>query len=225
MKLTIINGSPRGMSSNSKILAEQFIEGIKDVDADFYTEVFYLRIEKEYYDKIFESLKETKNLFLIFPLYTDAMPAYVKSFLEAFGDNADEIKLEKMAAFVQSGFPEGHHSVYVKRYLEKYMKRFGIANNGVGIRGGVEGIQVMPEWMTKKLMASMRELGQKFAKTSKLDQVILDKLIKPYQLSLGRRLMFRIMALFGMTDFYWNSQLKKNNAFDRRLDRPYKQTI
>jgi hypothetical protein len=34
--------------------------------------------------------------------------------------------------------------------------------------------------------------------------------------------IFRILMATGLTNMYWNSQLKKNGAYERRFDQPYK---
>jgi hypothetical protein len=34
-----------------------------------------------------------------------------------------------------------------------------------------------------------------------------------------------MMAKTGLTNFYWNSNLKKNGAFEKRFDKPYETEI
>ena len=33
--------------------------------------------------------------------------------------------------------------------------------------------------------------------------------------------MFRLLIATGLADSYWNSQMKKNGAYERRFDQPY----
>lgn len=79
----------------------------------------------------------------------------------------------------------------------------------------------MPPSMTKKLYLNFEKLGENFAKTGKFDLAIQHKLKQPYRMSKLRIFTFKLMSLTGLTNFYWNSNLKKNNAFEQRFDKPY----
>ena len=74
-----------------------------------------------------------------------------------------------------------------------------------------------PELMNRGLYKSLYKLGQAFGKTGEFDQKIVASLAKPERCS---RLMFWIMSAIG-NKMYWNPMLKKNNAYDKRFDRPY----
>ncbi|GAI05794.1 unnamed protein product, partial [marine sediment metagenome] len=81
MKLTVFNGSPRGKRSNTKILLEHFINGFMTTDGNTY-KIFYLNRLKDS-DKFVKSFQEAERVLMAFPLYTDAMPAMVKTFIES----------------------------------------------------------------------------------------------------------------------------------------------
>lgn len=218
MKLVIFNGSPRYKKSNSKILIEQFLLGFHKVNA---TEIpiHYLAIEK-HRSQCIEAYKNAEYVILIFPLYTDCMPAIVKEFFEAIA-LLEKDPNKKVGFIVQSGFPEAHHSVFVERYLEKLSRRLNFEYLGTIIRGGVEGIQIMPEWMTKKLFQKFQDLGEYFAKTTTFSEEIDAELRKPYKMSALRRFMFDLFSKTGLTNFYWNTNLKKHKAYEKRFDQPY----
>ncbi len=165
------------------------------------------------------AFRDADAIIIAFPLYVDCMPAIVKEFLEGVAKQED-LKGKRLGFIVQSGFPEAKHSTFVARYLDKFIKRYGFEPAGIAIKGGVEGIQMMPAWMTKKLFRQMEELGQNLAVKGSFDPELLAKMARPYQLGTARRAMFRFFKLFGLTDFYWNSNLKKNNAWKKRFDRP-----
>ncbi|MFW6370050.1 MAG: hypothetical protein ACOC10_02460 [Bacteroidota bacterium] len=38
-----------------------------------------------------------------------------------------------------------------------------------------------------------------------------------------RRFLFSLVSKTGLTDFYWNSNLKRNNAFSKRFDKPFEE--
>jgi hypothetical protein len=218
MKLLIINGSPRGKRSNSRLLLEQFLAGYHSVEMED-VPVIHLagKNKREQYEKQFI---EAEMVLLIFPLYTDAMPGIVKAYIENIAQ-LDFPKPKKLGYIVQSGFPEALQSTFLARYLEKWTRRLKCEYLGTVIRGGVEGIQIMPPMMTKKLFQQFHKLGEAFAENGAFNPRILADLAKPYRLSAGRRLFLRMGQLFGITDFYWNMNLKKNNAYEKRFDRPF----
>lgn len=216
--MIIFNGSPRRKKSNSKILIDNFLKGYNSVEKDEVA-VHYLASTKRIEDHK-KHFNDADTVLIFFPLYTDSMPGIVKYFIEAIADMENN-NGKKVGFVVQSGFPEAYHSVFVEKYLEKLCKKLGFEYIGTVIKGGVEGIQIMPPNMTKKLFAAFENLGVIFAKTGKFDTEIVEKLKKPYHLSKMRLGIIKAMSLTGMTNFYWNSNLKKNNAFDKRFDRPY----
>lgn len=222
MKLAIFNGSPRNKKSNSKLLIDQFLMGYNKISSDTVS-IQYLANRKQ---------KETQSEFyriaeiviIIFPLYTDCMPGIVKEFFETIA----ELKLtqnKKIGFIVQSGFSEVIHSVCIERYLEKLTKRLKCEYLGTIIKGGVEGIQVMPSRMTNKLFCSFQDLGEYFAKTKTFSPEIMSSFRKPYKMSLISRFLFNIFSKTGLTNLYWNRNLKKNKAYKNRFDKPFEEEI
>jgi NAD(P)H-dependent FMN reductase len=220
MKLAIINGSPRYKKSNSTLLINQFLSGYNKIIPEE-VPIHYLA-NQQLRNEAIDAFLESDEIILIFPLYTDCMPGIVKEFIENIaqmnkGDNGGK----EIGFIVQSGFPEAIHSVAVEHYLEKLAKRLQCEYLGTVIKGGVEGIQIMPPFMTRKLFLQFEKLGEYFAKNSAFSPEIMDKLSKPYKMSPIQRTLFAMMAKTGLTNFYWNSNLKKNGAFDKRFDKPY----
>ena len=79
MRLTVFNGSPRGSGSNTKILVEKFLRGFHETPGNT-SEIIYLnRINKQ--DEFVQAFCEADHVILATPLYTDAMPAIVKTFI------------------------------------------------------------------------------------------------------------------------------------------------
>ncbi len=220
MKLVIFNGSPRYKKSNSKMLIEHFLNGYSKIRSKP-VPVHYLanRNQKDEQKDIFQN---SEIVIIVFPLYTDCMPGIVKEFFES----VVELKLtssKKIGFVVQSGFPEAIHSIYIERYLEKLTKRMQCEYLGTIIKGGVEGIQILPSSMTKKLFDSFESLGEYFAKNEEFSPEIKKILRKPFKMSPVRIFLFRLISKTGLTNFYWNSNLKKNNAFGNRFDKPFEE--
>ncbi len=218
MKLVIFNGSPRYKKSNSKILIEQFLIGYTRFCSETVPIHYLAKRNRKKEEK--ELFQNADTILVIFPLYTDSMPGIVKEFFENVIDT--DIKTPKKIGFiVQSGFPEAIHSIYVERYLEKFAKRIKSDYLGTIIKGGVEGIQIMPKSMTKKLFRSFEILGEHFAKNEAFSPEINEILRKPFKMSPARIFLFKQLSKTGLTNFYWNSNLKKNNAFRNRFDKPF----
>lgn len=217
MKLVLYNGSPRNKKSNSMLLIDNFLNGYNQVHADE-VPIHHLASLKKREEAILDYSKADCVL-IVFPLYTDCMPGLVKEFFEEIAN----LKLgdKKLGFVVHSGFPEAIHSTFVEKYLEKFTKRTGNEYLGTIIKGGTEGIQIMPGWMTKKLFGKVYSLGVYFAKHQGFDRRIINQLAKPFKLSVFRRGMLQIMSKTGMANMYWNTNLKKNKAFEKRFARPF----
>jgi len=166
-----------------------------------------------------QAAQEADTLLIIFPLYTDAMPGQVKFFFESLA--SINLKGKSIGFIVQSGFPEAYHSIFVERYLTKLAKRLECFYLGTVIKGGVEGIQIMPASMTKKLYTNFYELGKHFAESGMFNKKIVAALRKPYRMSIIRREVFRFMIFTGLANFYWNMKLKEHKAYDKRFAQPY----
>jgi NAD(P)H-dependent FMN reductase len=218
MNLTIINGSPRNKKSNSKILIEKFLEGYCKIDSSNVAMHYLANIQKM--DEHAASFANTETVLIIFPLYTDCMPGIVKEFFEAIAVNKYGNK-KRVGFIVQSGFPESAQSVYLEKYLKKLTSRMECEYIGTVIKGGVEGIQIMPSYMTNKLFTNFTNLGEHFAKTGCFNEEIVGKLRTPYKMSKANLFGFKLMSKTGLTNFYWNSNLKKHNAFENRFATPY----
>ena len=217
MKLVVFNGSPRKTKSNSTILINHFLNGYHD-STNHNIPVHYLAAVQKNSEHL-QALQEADTLLIIFPLYTDAMPGQVKFFFESL--SKVDTKGKNVGFIVQSGFPEAYHSIFIERYLEKLAKRMEGNYLGTVIKGGVEGIQIMPPSMTRKLYNQFFELGKYFAATGKFNPDIVAKLRNPYRMSFLRRLTFRLLIKTGMANFYWNKKLKEHQAYDIRFARPY----
>lgn len=215
MKLTVFNGSPRGKGSNTKVLLGHFLNGFMTTDGNSYELAYLVRVKE--HDNFVNLFQDAEQVLLAFPLYADAMPAIVKIFIESLEPLCSRDNNPDIGFIVQSGFPESVHSIYVERYLEKLARRLGCRYKGTVIRGGVEGIQIMPERMNRKLFNSFYQLGESFGKTGEFNNQIVLKLRQPEKIT---RFQFFFMKFFGHS-LYWNPMLKKNKAFEKRFARPY----
>ena len=219
MHLTLLNGSPRGLTSNTLLLLEEFSKGYKSVSHDSPTIITLRKLKSAEEQK---SLFENSEILIVgFPLYTDSVPGIIKEFFENLSVFVNNKPNPKLGFIVQSGFPEAHHSTFVEKYVQLFSKKLGCNYLGTAIKGGVEGIKIQPKWMTKKTFSLFFELGKKFAENESFDPEIIESLRTPLKLSPSQRSMYSLMRRFGLTNYYWDSQMKKNKAFDNRFDKPY----
>ena len=219
MKLVIFNGSPRYKKSNSAILIEHFLRGYNRACGSI-VPVYYLanKSHREISGKIFS---QASTVIVFFPLYTDCMPGIVKEFIEIIAQQSTGGESKKIGFVVQSGFPESIHSSFLEKYLKKLTLRLNCEYLGTVIKGGVEGIQIMPAPMTKKLYSQFENLGEYFCQNESFEQKTMNELRKPYTFSHTHVRVFNFLSRFGLTNFYWNSNLKKNGAYEKRFARPY----
>ncbi len=216
MKLAVINGSPRGTNSNSRIILDQFLSGLAKGNPEQEHATFYL-VNRYQIQDILDYCRHCDVMLLAFPLYTDAMPGIVKQFFEKM----PALPGKKIGYIIQSGFPEAIHCFYLEKYLEKFTQKLGAAYLGTVARGGVEGIQDRSARLNKVLYSRFHLLGFHFASTGKFDERIVRKLKKPFQLP---KISLAIIKLFSSTDLFnygWGRHLKANHAYELRNARPY----
>jgi len=220
MRLTVFNGSPRGKGSSTKILLEHFLNGFMTTNGNSYEMVYLNRVKDS--DRFIKLFQEAEQVLLAFPLYTDAMSAMVKTFIESLEPLCGKEGNPDIGFIVQSGFPEAIHSRYVERYLGKLASRLGCRYIGTIIKGGCEGVWRRPAKRTKKLFQAFYQLGQIYGETARLDEQLIHKLAQPERFP---KLMIPLLKLLlikiGLVNSYWNSMLKKNNVFEKRFAKPY----
>jgi hypothetical protein len=215
VKLTVVNGSPRGKGSNTTILLDHFLAGFAETPGNIHETIFLIR-ESERREAV-AAFAAAEALLLAFPLYTDAMPGIVKDFIEGLAAYKGREGNPKLLFLVQSGFPEGSHTGPITPYLAKLAARLGCSYRGTIRKGGVEGVQSQPEFMTRSLFNGFRRLGQGFGATGGLDEELLRTMA-------GRERIpkLALVAASKISELlYWNPQLRKNGVFEQRFARPY----
>ena len=132
MKITIINGSPKTVKSNSEILGNYLLSLLKENEI------------KEYYSISFRLNDKTKNeiynsdvLIFIFPLYVDGIPSNLLKLLVKF-EKENVVRPEtKIYCIVNNGFYEGKQNflalLHMKNWCKKVNAKWG---QGIGIGSG-----------------------------------------------------------------------------------------
>jgi len=213
-RMTVFNGSPRGKKGNTPIM---LVELMKGFGRDY--EIHNLIMVKDLEDQV-KAFRDADCVWLGFPLYTDGMPAVVKTFIEALEPFKGRENNPPLGFLVQSGFPEGLHSRYVERYLSNLAAILDAPYLGTIVKGNGEGTRIMPAEMNQKLFKNLEILGKGLAENGELDPEVLLSVAKPerYPLILGP--LFRAFLKTKMSHSYFDRMLVENDAFERRNDRP-----
>ena len=219
MRLTVFNGSPRGRRGNTEILLSWFLEGFESVGGNSH-ETAYLR-QTDQGDRFVSMFREAEAVFLAFPLYTDAMPGIVKAFIDSLAPLVGREGGPPALFLVQSGFPEAERSRPVERYLTKLAARLESKYIGTIVRGGCEGLHVMPPRMTRKVRRSITAIGEHYGRTGELDPEAVRRFAGHERLAPLARCALTLMDLLGVAQFYWDMNLRKHGAYARRHARPY----
>ena len=132
MKISIINGSPKAIKSNSEILGSYLSSLLKENEIKEYYSI-YARLD----DKIKNEIHNSDILIFLFPLHVDGIPSNLLKLLVKF-EEEKVIKSEtKIYCIVNNGFYEGKQNrlaiLQMKNWCEKVKARWG---QGIGVGAG-----------------------------------------------------------------------------------------
>jgi multimeric flavodoxin WrbA len=214
-RLTLFNGSPRGRRGNTPIMLTQIAQGFAGP-----TDTYHLVRLKEI-DQMVHTFSDAECVILGFPLYTDAMPGVVKHFIEALEPLADGRHNPPLGFLVQSGFPEGLHSRYVERYLEKLATNLGSIYLGTIVRGRGERTRDMTSEVNLPLFTNLRTLGANLATEGRFDPTILEAIARPERFPIFMWPVFQILLRLPMGHGYFDDMLNQNGTFPQRFAQPF----
>jgi multimeric flavodoxin WrbA len=217
MSLIVYNGSPRGEKSNSSIITSWFLEGYGSDN----TEIRFLKKFKQHLTYAEEMIKHDQVL-IVFPLYVDGMPGQVKHFYEILSSIKEKVKDKQITFIIHSGFSDGIQSRVLEHHCNIFANIMELNNHGVIIIPGSEGFRLMPPAMTKKKRLAVSRLGASYKANEKYNASDIKFLFGKEKSSKSGRFIYRILGILGLTNTYWNSQLKRNKAKKNCFDAPYK---
>jgi hypothetical protein len=221
--LVLLNGSPRGERSNSMKMLSRLAEGWTHAGGSA-PEVLHLA-RRAHFQRAVEAFACADTVLFGMPLYTDAMPALVKAYIEALAPRIaagrDGEANPTLGFLVQSGFPEALHSRPLERYLEKLARRLGSPYAGTIVHGNGESLRAMPDTANRKLWRSLRTLGEQLARSGRFGAAELEAVAGVERFSPLAAALASIACKLPVIQFYWNGQLRKNGAWERRFAAPY----
>jgi multimeric flavodoxin WrbA len=214
-RLTLFNGSPRGRKGNSPIMLGEIATGFGGA-----VETHHLVRMKET-EAMAQAFANAECAIVGFPLYTDSMPGTVKHFIEALEPFVGRPNNPPLGFLVQSGFPEGLHSRYVERYLEKLAARLGSPYLGTVVKGNGEGTRVMPPEMNRELFANLQALGAGLKSGKPFDPAPLATIAKPESFPAILWPVFQVFVRLPIAHSYFDGMLKENGVYEQRFARPF----
>jgi hypothetical protein len=217
--LLLLNGSPRGTTANSLKMLARVGEGWTRAGGAE-PEMLHLARAADF-DRAVERFAEADVVVIGMPLYTDAMPGLDMAYFEELERYVGREGNPRLGFLVQSGFSEALHSRHLERYLEKLAGRLGCEYAGTIVRGGGEALQAMPDEASGKLFERLRALGVSLARDGRFDGELLAQVVGTERFSAATATVLSAAFKLPWPQFYWNGQLKKNGAWERRFAAPY----
>jgi len=221
MRLVIFNGSPRGKAGNSEFLGQWLSSGATQ-HPDVEVEMTYL-VKVMEHDTYVQKLAKADTAVIAFPLYTDCMPGIVMAFFEKLEPLRHKLSHLKLGFVVHSGFPEACQSRAVEKYLVWLAKELGAQYSGTVIMGSSEGIRLSSPKELEGKKGLFISLGESLVTGGRFDEKLVKKAAGMERLSGAMLPLFKALSNLSFFQSLWIEQLKKNNAYHRRNDRPYQQ--
>jgi len=218
-KVALFNGSPRGRKGNTPIMLSQFGEGFSSIEGNTFSISHLNRIQD--HPKFVDQISSADCVWVGFPLYTDAMPGLVKTFIESLAPLKNRSINPPIGFLVQSGFPEALHSRYIERYLHKLATRINAPYLGTIVKGGGEGVRLRSDEANQKLFANLRALGKYFGQFGTLDPDHLKLVAGTERFNPILVQVFKLLVNIPLLGGYWDNQLKENGVFEDRFAMPY----
>jgi len=211
MKLTIFNGSPRGIKSNSS----RMVPWITNTPVE---EICYLN-KFSLHESYIENAKSADALLFIFPLYVDSMPGITKSFFELMENHKAILSGKPVYFVIHSGFPEMIQSRSLSRYVRYFAtKIMNMDYKGTVIVGGSESMQMAPDGAFRKLQSNLKIVGKAIENKEMVPENINILINKRDRLTAIQRFIFSINPL---KNFYWNYRAKQHGIKINLTDQPY----
>lgn len=79
----------------------------------------------------------------------------------------------------------------------------------------------MPPAMRGKTVKIFQAMGASLARDGIVDSAVIESAKKPYRLGTATRALYRLVMPTGILNAYWDANLKRNGAYERRFDAPY----
>ncbi len=135
-KIMILNGSPRAPKSNSKRLADIFINHC-------HIEITYRNITKKNFNELRSEIEHYSDLLFIFPLYADSLPVGLLNFLKMLEKNPPTQK-PVISVLINCGFLEYQQNQVAIKMIRYFCDKNGYSIGSILMMGSGEAILDTP---------------------------------------------------------------------------------
>lgn len=202
-KIALVNGSPKGKSSASQILLDEFKSCLAGREAG----EFLVNSSKS---DCWEALLDYDVLVLFFPLYVDGIPSHLLSFMRRM-ERSSSARTNPLSVYAvcNCGFYEGIQCRHALDMVKHWCKKAGFAyRQGLGLGGGgmLSAIQNIPygQGPRKNFSSELQRLAAQTAAAAGGD----DRFASPN----FPRFLYRLSAEMG-----WHQLIEKNGLKTRDL--------
>jgi hypothetical protein len=122
-----------------------------------------------------------------------------------------------MRITVLNGNPDPGNASF-ETHLRNLVAALGL---GSVVKGGCEGVRLVPEAMNQKLFSALHDIGKSLAQAGRLDPELLRSLAQPERYPRWSAPFFKILVRTKMANRYWDDQLRENGVYEERFARPY----
>ncbi len=145
MKISIINGSPKGKKSASQMIISSmrgFFETEDDANSQGELEICEMIVNKDKPQCEISDIFDSDALVLVFPLYVDGIPGHLLGFLAKLEASSEKFtradrKPIKVYAVSNCGFYEGEQANVALDIVRNWSNKLGLCYcGGIGIGGG-----------------------------------------------------------------------------------------
>ena len=221
MSLTVIDGSPKKIRSNTAMMLDAFAEGFLQAGHDDpAVECHKLNAFPDLSGAV-RLFDAAEAVLIAYPLYCYAMPGGVMSFFEALAPLCGQCGGKPLFFLVQYGFREACHARPVERYNQKLADLLGCTCGGTIIKGGCDGLASGLGAQNQAILDGIRDIGACLGRTGTLDASLLDAYSAPEHTEAQEAEQLQ-RTLQWINTHYWGATLARNGvSIEDSHARPY----
>ena len=160
MHLVIINCSPRiAAKSDTEAMIAAFRKGFEQGRNT--SELWHLSKRGEW-KNAWDAFADNEHILFALPLYVENVPGILLEFLQSL--HPKSVLGTKVAFLIQGGFEEAAQASCAKAYVETLPGYLGCDYAGTLTRGGLFCVNLLPEKMSRGIIAPFENAGREFAK-------------------------------------------------------------